>query len=913
MVDVFVNYRTLDSAYVAATCYELLSAEFGPERVFRDCVSIRPGDRYPDAIRQALEEARVLLVLIGPQWLAPDPSAQDGRRLIDDEQDWVRREIRRALARDIPVIPVLLDGARLPGEEQLPSDIRKLFWHQALTVGHRTLGDDVRRLARRIEELVPELGRSLPPSGIDADPRPQAGAIVDEAAHTLRTQVRDRIRAEIGRRELERPVPIPVRWSVTERPVRTRAAALDSSGLPHEGDLAHLAPLTQYFRGAGRRQLVVLGAPGSGKSVLVLLLTGALLDTWQPGDPVPVLLPLSTWRPAVDLPEWMAQRIVELSPQLRRRFGRSMAARLISERRVLAVLDGLDELPASLHARAVKAIEAAAAKDMPLVLTCRADEYETTGTRTGERLTKADVVELAPVEPDDALDYLTAASASGDDRWDEVFAVLRDDPRQVLAEVLSSPLMLHLARTAYQAQTSTPRRLLEFRTRAAVEAHLLERYLPTVYGEPSARRYGADRAARYLRLIARQMQRDGTFDFAWWQINSWVTGPLVGLAFGCVWGWFFHRLLGAPAGVLAGVVTGLVTFGAHANVRSELRQVYVAEDARYGPRATLPRYLVIGVLTSVVVACDGGGRGWLAAPRAGGGDADGLALRGDRRVSAGFATMLGSAWGSYQVSRTWFWLTRRLPPRPMAFLDDAHRRGVLRQTGVTHQFFHARLQEQLSGAVQPSTRSVHEAWKGTGALKFVLPLVTSVSQIVVAAFGLVGTVVFYVHQTTQVELYVRAGDQPGIRSHVPYCQSPDTPCALPVAVDTWVWNVPTGATRHATLGPVGAGSGPVVRWDGEVGASGCAQAAVEVTLRIGNDATATFTLRDRGSWKVPLDEKAPLTHPIRLKHQTVSVSLRRLDEQPCDLAVEWSLPGMVKDSLEPVRNRLGIPVPSAAS
>ncbi|WP_159670769.1 TIR domain-containing protein [Streptomyces mexicanus] len=625
MVDVFVNYRTLDSAYVAATCYELLSAEFGPERVFRDCVSIRPGDRYPDAIRQALEEARVLLVLIGPQWLAPDPSAQDGRRLIDDEQDWVRREIRRALARDIPVIPVLLDGARLPGEEQLPSDIRKLFWHQALTVGHRTLGDDVRRLARRIEELVPELGRSLPPSGIDADPRPQAGAIVDEAAHTLRTQVRDRIRAEIGRRELERPVPIPVRWSVTERPVRTRAAALDSSGLPHEGDLAHLAPLTQYFRGAGRRQLVVLGAPGSGKSVLVLLLTGALLDTWQPGDPVPVLLPLSTWRPAVDLPEWMAQRIVELSPQLRRRFGRSMAARLISERRVLAVLDGLDELPASLHARAVKAIEAAAAKDMPLVLTCRADEYETTGTRTGERLTKADVVELAPVEPDDALDYLTAASASGDDRWDEVFAVLRDDPRQVLAEVLSSPLMLHLARTAYQAQTSTPRRLLEFRTRAAVEAHLLERYLPTVYGEPSARRYGADRAARYLRLIARQMQRDGTFDFAWWQINSWVTGPLVGLAFGCVWGWFFHRLLGAPAGVLAGVVTGLVTFGAHANVRSELRQVYVAEDARYGPRATLPRYLVIGVLTSVVVACVTGSYTHLPPPT------PRLALRGDRR------------------------------------------------------------------------------------------------------------------------------------------------------------------------------------------------------------------------------------------------------------------------------------------
>jgi hypothetical protein len=110
-VDVFVNYRTLDARYGAAACYELLAEAFGGERVFRDCVSMLPGEVCPAAIRLGLEQSRVLLVLIGPDWLAADPSATDCGRLVDRESDWVRREIRRALARGTAIVPVLLDGA----------------------------------------------------------------------------------------------------------------------------------------------------------------------------------------------------------------------------------------------------------------------------------------------------------------------------------------------------------------------------------------------------------------------------------------------------------------------------------------------------------------------------------------------------------------------------------------------------------------------------------------------------------------------------------------------------------------------------------------------------------------------------------------------------------------------------------
>jgi tetratricopeptide (TPR) repeat protein len=154
LLSVFVNYRTRDAKFGAAACYERLADHFGAQRVFRDCVSMLPGAVYPREIREALERAEVLLVLIGPEWMATD---EDGRPLIERPSDWVRREIARSLERDIEVIPVLLDGTGKPDPARLPKEIRSLTYRQIAQVNHRTLGPDLTTLIGQIEERVPEL------------------------------------------------------------------------------------------------------------------------------------------------------------------------------------------------------------------------------------------------------------------------------------------------------------------------------------------------------------------------------------------------------------------------------------------------------------------------------------------------------------------------------------------------------------------------------------------------------------------------------------------------------------------------------------------------------------------------------------------------------------------------------------
>src|ERR1700689_4651213 len=121
---VFISYRRDDSAGHAGRVRDRLEGEFGQDLLFMDVDAIPLGMNFIKILREEVAKCDVLLAVIGPHWI--EARDKQGNRRLDDPHDYVRVEIAAALQRDIPVIPVLLDGAEMPRADQLPKEISEL-------------------------------------------------------------------------------------------------------------------------------------------------------------------------------------------------------------------------------------------------------------------------------------------------------------------------------------------------------------------------------------------------------------------------------------------------------------------------------------------------------------------------------------------------------------------------------------------------------------------------------------------------------------------------------------------------------------------------------------------------------------------------------------------------------------------
>ena len=123
---VFISYRRQETAWPARQLYELLGEQFGADQVFKDIDDIDPGDDFVEKITRAVSSCDVLLALIGDQWLTIEDD--EGRRRLDDPDDFVRLEIATALSRpDVRVIPILVDAARMPRAHELPPELEPWY------------------------------------------------------------------------------------------------------------------------------------------------------------------------------------------------------------------------------------------------------------------------------------------------------------------------------------------------------------------------------------------------------------------------------------------------------------------------------------------------------------------------------------------------------------------------------------------------------------------------------------------------------------------------------------------------------------------------------------------------------------------------------------------------------------------
>ncbi|GHH30257.1 hypothetical protein GCM10017774_07600 [Lentzea cavernae] len=170
---IFLSYRIKDSVHATAAIAGRLAQHYGQDNVFRDRDSLPLGSVYPRRIRRELERSDVVLAVIGPSWLTIRD--KNDVRCLDDERDWVRTELRMAFQREMPVVPVLLDGTPLPDPALLPNDIALLSLSMYWQVRHRTFESDVRGLIANLE------------GGDHAPPAPPAAATSGPVQHNTAT------------------------------------------------------------------------------------------------------------------------------------------------------------------------------------------------------------------------------------------------------------------------------------------------------------------------------------------------------------------------------------------------------------------------------------------------------------------------------------------------------------------------------------------------------------------------------------------------------------------------------------------------------------------------------------------------------------------------------------------------------
>ncbi|HLI34212.1 MAG TPA: toll/interleukin-1 receptor domain-containing protein, partial [Terriglobia bacterium] len=154
---IFINYRRDDSRADSGRLYDRLNARY-PNRVFRDVGSLEPGIEWHEAIEKVLGSSDAVVVVIGKNWLTVTNSA--GARRLDDPKDTVRQEILTALRRGVRVFPVLVGGAHMPSEEELPADLQSLARRNALEITEQDWDEGFEKLAEALDHALGVRGKT---------------------------------------------------------------------------------------------------------------------------------------------------------------------------------------------------------------------------------------------------------------------------------------------------------------------------------------------------------------------------------------------------------------------------------------------------------------------------------------------------------------------------------------------------------------------------------------------------------------------------------------------------------------------------------------------------------------------------------------------------------------------------------
>ena len=387
--------------------------------------------------------------------------------------------------------------------------------------------------------------------------RPAPGERARELAKQLAAQVVSDWTAELPNRGLEeRGRRMNLQWRIAEgsNPDAELAAELGS-----EGTLGQLIDCLRRDVDEGKLpRLVLTGQMGAGKTAACILLIIALAER---NACLPVLFPVAAWDSRMRLDEWMAQQLPEiLGIPGTTRYDQDVASVLVS-RFIVPVLDGLDEgrAEAAQIATALQRIDNQLS-GRPFVLTCRSEDF--TRANQGGVLHQTMIAELQPLDADEVTDILLRYEpVSVHGPLASLVAELEDQPTGPLAEALSTPFMVSLAR---DAGGRLPQPLPGRPTPEAAETvrqHLLGAFVTKAYERDS--QAAPEQTQHYFRFLARHTDQAGRL--AWWLlyqqmpravfliVNVCLAGPITAGLGSLFFALFDRPWLGFWIGLGAGV------------------------------------------------------------------------------------------------------------------------------------------------------------------------------------------------------------------------------------------------------------------------------------------------------------------------------------------------------------------------
>ncbi len=162
MTSIFISYRRTDSMAYTGRIYDRLVNAFGARQVFKDVEDIPPGEDFRSVLDKALTAADVVLIIIGPQWVMI--SDDEGKRRLNDPNDFVRIEVETALKRsDVLVVPILVNNAAMPSADSLPAGLKDLSFRNSVVVRNDPdFNPDINNLITAIEKRVKGSGSQIP-------------------------------------------------------------------------------------------------------------------------------------------------------------------------------------------------------------------------------------------------------------------------------------------------------------------------------------------------------------------------------------------------------------------------------------------------------------------------------------------------------------------------------------------------------------------------------------------------------------------------------------------------------------------------------------------------------------------------------------------------------------------------------